>query len=202
MSDPSRQPKILGFAGHRNVPDPAALRIAIREGLLEMKDRLGGRVIAICSAAAGADLIFLRACVDIRIPMIVVLPFPEARFAEDFEDPAEWELAEKLIAVALAKYVTTGGKGVPEAYHAVSRNLIEWADAFLFAWDGKPPRGIGGTGETVEEARHLGIPTRIIDAGSLIATWTIPMDAERKARHGFENRQDLLDFLDLRFSRE
>ena len=200
MSDPTRQPKILGFAGHRNVPDPEGLRNIIREELSEMKDKLGGRVIGISSAAAGADLIFLRSCIDLRIPTIVVLPFSEARFAEDFEDSAEWELAEKLFGVALAKYITPGGREAPEAYQAVSRNLIEWADVFLFAWGGKPARGIGGTGETVEEAREIGLPTRIIDAGTLEAEWTIPMDSGRKARHGFKTRKDLVDFLDLRFA--
>ncbi len=200
MSDFSRQPKVIGFAGHRNVPDRMALGEVIRRELGEMKDALGGRVIAISSAAAGADLVFLRACVDLRIPMVVVLPFPEERFSEDFEDPREWELAEKLLGVALSRHVTPGGKEAPEAYQAASRNLLEWADAFLFAWDGKPPRGVGGTGETVEDSRDAGIPTRVIDATSLEARWIVPMDAGRGARHGFETRKDLLDFLDLRFA--
>ena len=200
MSETSRQPKLIAFAGHRHVPHPQGLRTAVRESLSEMKDALGGRVIAISSAAAGADLIFLRACIDLRIPMIVVIPFPEERFSEDFEDPAEWEMVEKLLGVALAKYITPGGKAAPEAYQAVSHNLLEWADAFLFAWDGKPPLGPGGTGETVQEAQDSGLPARIIEADTLVAKWSIPPDASRKARHGFGTRQDLLDFLDLRFA--
>lgn len=200
MSDTSRQPKILGFAGHRDIPDPGELRKVVRDEVSAMKEALGGRVIGISGAAAGADLVFLRACVDLRIPMIVVLPFSETRFAEDFEDPAEWDLAEKLMGVALAKYVTPGRKEAPEAYRSVSRNLIEWTDAFLFAWDGMPARGTGGTGETVDEAREVGIPTRVIDAASLDTRWAIPMDAGRQARHGFGTRKDLLDFLDLRFA--
>lgn len=85
---------------------------------------------------------------------------------------------------------------MPEAYQVVSRHLLEWADAFLFAWDGEPPRGEGGTGETVEEARDLGIPARIIDIGKMQARWHFEPDPQRRARHGFATRKELLDFLD------
>lgn len=201
MSDTGEQPKLLGFAGHRKVPDADALRDEIRRETLAMKALLGHRMIAITGAAAGADLIFLKTCVELRIPAIVILPFPEERFAEDFDDPEEWAMAKRLSGVALAQYVAPGGKEAPEAYQIVSRLLLEWADAFLFAWNGEPHQGAGGTGETVEEARDLGIPSRVIDTGSLAARWETPPDPNRKARHGFDSRADLLDFLDARFTR-
>jgi len=194
MTDPGKQPKLLGFAGHRTVPDPEALRLAIRREILVMRELLGDRIIAVSGAAAGADLLFLKACVGLRIPAIVILPFPEERFAEDFEDAQEWELAKHLMGVALAKYVAPGGRAAPEACHAVSRHLLEWADAFLFAWDGV-------TGGIVQEARDLGIPSRIIDATSMEPRWGVPPEGARKARHGFESRAELLDFLDARFQR-
>jgi hypothetical protein len=197
MSDAERQPKLLGFAGHRKVPDPEALGAAIRGEVIAMQELLGKRMIAISSAAAGADLIFLKACVELRIPAIVILPFPEERFAEDFGNAEEWAMAQRLCVVALAKYVAPRS---PEPYQLVSRLMLEWADAFLFAWNGEPPKGPGGTGETVAEARDLGIPSRVIDAASLLPRWETPPDPSRKARHGFGSRADLLDFLDARFA--
>ena len=194
------QIKILGFAGHRAVPDRGGLRKCILAELRDMKALLGDKMTAISSSAAGADLIFLRACVEMRIPAIVILPFPEERFAEDFEDAVEWKLAQDLIGVSLTRYVAPGGHLAPEAYHQVSRHLLDWADAFLFAWDGKEPRGVGGTGETVREARELGIPSRIIDEATLTARWDVDADASRKPRHGFDTRAELLDFLDARFA--
>ncbi len=195
---PDRQPKFLGFAGHRHVPDKAALAGAIRRELLVIREIYGPRLIAICSAAAGADLIFLKSCVDLRMPAIVILPFPEERFSEDFEDPTEWEMAEKLTGVALAKYVAPGGKAAPEAYQIVSRQMLGLADVFLFAWDGEAARGAGGTGETVSEAADTGLPSRIVDAGTFEARWAVPPDPARRARHGFPTRAELLDFLDDR----
>jgi hypothetical protein len=201
MSDAGEQPKLLGFAGHRRVSNTEDLREAIRREVAAAKELLGKRMIAICSAAAGADLIFLKTCVELRIPAIVILPFPEERFEEDFEDEEEWAMAQRLSGVALAKYVAPGGKKAPEAYQIVSRLLLEWADAFLFVWNGERQKGVGGTGETVEEARDLGIPSRVIDAHSLSARWETPPDPNRKARHGFLSRADLLDFLDARLGK-
>jgi len=41
----------------------------------------------------------------------------------------------------------------------------------LFLWNGEPSRGIGGTAETVAEAAHHHIPSRIIDSKTLDARW-------------------------------
>lgn len=200
MNEHPPQPRLIGFAGHRRVDDRKALTTAIREELAHIREKLGPRLITLSSAAAGADLIFLRACVELRIPAIIVLPFPEERFAQDFDDTEEWGMAEKLMSVSLAKYVVAGGHEAPEAYQVVSRHLVEWADAFLFAWNGERPLGKGGTGETVEEARDLGIPARIIDTGSMTVRWTHHPDPQCVARHGFATRKELLEFLDARFA--
>lgn len=200
MKGITEQPKLLGFAGHRNLPATTGLREAIRSEALAMQELLGKRMIALCSAAAGADLVFLKTCVELRIPAIVILPFPEERFAEDFKDAEEWAMVQRLSGVALARYVAPGDHEAPEAYQVVSRHLLEWADVFLFAWNGEPPKGAGGTGETVEDARDLGLPSRVIDTKSFVPRWETPPDPGRKARHGFHSRADLLDFLDARFA--
>lgn len=197
MKEITEQPKLLGFVGHRDVPDVAGLREAMRREILAMKELLGKRMIAITSAAAGADLLFLKTCVELRIPTIVILPLAEGRLAGDYRDAEEWAMAQRLCSVALAKYFAPGGS---EPYQLVSRIMLEWADAFLFAWDGGRPKGAGGTGEAAEEARDLGIPSRVIDPTSLATRWETPPDPDRKARHGFDTRADLLDFLDARFS--
>ncbi|WP_411826788.1 hypothetical protein [Luteolibacter sp. AS25] len=199
MSDTEKQPKLLAFAGHRKVENKAGLGIVLREEITRMRELLGPRVMAISSAAAGADLVFLRTCVEMRLPVVVIMPFPKERFAEEFEDPAEWKLAENLMSVALAVYVEPGGMDTPEAYQQVSRHKLHWADAFLFAWNGEPASAPGETGETVQEARDMGIPARIVDAGSLITRWDVPADGLRNARHGFPDRKELLEFFDEKF---
>lgn len=191
MNEPGSQPRLIGFAGHRNVSDREALGLAIRRELALMRETFGPRLTAFSSAAAGADLVFLRACVELRIPTIVILPFTLERFAKDFDDLGEWEMARHLMSVSLAKYVAPGENEGQQAYQVVSRHLIEWADVFLFLEQGE-------TLETVEEARDLGIPARIIDAAGLDARWSFEPDPNRRARHGFGTRKELLEFLDAR----
>ncbi len=177
------QIRLLAFAGPRAVPDPSGLRKMLAAELLEMKAALGEKMTVICSAAPGADLVFLRACVDLRIPAIVIRPLWEGRYA----DVAEEALARALTGVALANYAVGGG------YDEVAGHQLDWADAFLIVSDGAEASQTAGT------ARELGIPLRLMDAAGLGTHWVVAPDHCRPARHGFGTRAHLLDFLDARF---
>lgn len=158
---------IIGFAGHRRVPDPAGAKAAILGCLKEFKASAEGEWAGRSSAAAGADLIFLEACRDLGIAYSIVLPFPKERFREDFEDASEWEKACSLMDGAASVEIAPGNEVAPEAYHLAAREILDVSDVLLFLWDQQPARGIGGTAESVTEARERGLPVRIIDAGSL-----------------------------------
>lgn len=202
MNDAAKQPKLLGFVGQRDVIDSERLRAVTRCEVIAMRDLLGKRMIAITSAAPGADGIFLKICVELRIPVIVILPFPEEQFADEYKDAEEWAMTRQLCSVALAKYVVPGNHLASDAYHLMTQQLLEWVDAFLFAWNGELQERAFCTAEAVKEARDLGIPSRMIDVMNYTAKWEIPSDPSRKARHGFDTRADLLDFLDARFSEQ
>lgn len=157
---------VIGFAGHRNLPDRAAVKAAMLLALREWKESTTGTCIGRTNAAAGADLVFLEACRELGIPYSVVLPFPEDRFREDFDDPAEWERAKELMAGAGSVEVVPGNEVAPEAYHLAARETIDTSDAMLFVWDGQPARGVGGTAESVVETRERRMPLRVIDAAT------------------------------------
>ena len=90
---PFRRVWIVGFAGHRAVADPPALKAAILAVLREFQAGVEGELSGRASAAVGADLLFLEACRELGLGYSVVLPFAPERFREDFEDPAEWARA-------------------------------------------------------------------------------------------------------------
>lgn len=161
----------IGFAGHRAVADPAALKAAIRRELDDFRATLNGEVVGLASAAAGADILFLEACEEAGLRTVVILPFAEHRFVDDFDDSLEWQRSRERMAAAEWCEVAPGNEDSPAAYHVVAREILEVADRMLFAWNGQPARGLGGTGETVLEAKEWGIPARIIDADSLDARW-------------------------------
>lgn len=170
----------VGFAGHRAVPDRQGAKSAISRELEILRDTVSGELVGISSAAAGADLLFLEACREAGLKTVILLPFSENRFAEDFDDPHEWERARQAIADAWWHEVAPGGEDAPAAYHVVARQCLEIADRMLFLWDGKPARGLGGTAESVDEAARMGMPARIIDAADFSARWNgrIPSEPE------------------------
>lgn len=168
QSDPTpfRRLWILGFAGHRSLGDREAVRKSIRKAVTDFCQQVDGEVIGRSSAAAGADLLFLEACHEAGLSYTVVLPFPEDRFREDFESEEEWLRAKALIDASAQAEIAPGNEGAPEAYHLASREILDLADAMIFVWNGMPARGIGGTGETVMDARERLLPHQIIDATS------------------------------------
>lgn len=166
-----RRAWFIGFAGHRQVDDAAALKAVIRKELDDFSANLNGDVVGLASAAAGADLLFLEACEEAGLRTVIILPFTEERFSEDFDDPAEWLKAKARIAAATWCEVAPGNEVAPEAYHVVAREVLEVADRMLFAWNGLPARGRGGTAETVVDAEKWGMPSRIIDTATLDVRW-------------------------------
>lgn len=176
----------IGFAGHRAVPDPVAAKAAIRRELDLIITTVKGEPVGIASAAAGADLLFLDACQEAGLRTVVVLPFSKERFAADFEDPAEWQHACRCMDAAWWLEVSPGGEDAPAAYHVTAREVLEISDRMLFLWNGQPARGLGGTGESVKEARDRGIASRVIDAATLKAVWDGPVPEPAMTDLAFE----------------
>ena len=201
---PVNRVRVLGFAGHRRVPDVVAAKTAILSCLKEFKASADGEWVGRSSAAAGADLIFLEACRELDMAYSIVLPFPPERFREDFDDDEEWEKASGLMAAAASIEIAPGNEVAPEAYHLAAREILDVSDAMLFLWDQQPARGIGGTAETVTEARERKLPVRIIDAGTLAiappeGAGTISREDEVFSKlPGFASVQLLFEELDRR----
>jgi hypothetical protein len=173
--------KLLGFAALAEAIDSAAFAAVIRSELEAARDLLGANMIAVSGAATGPDLIFLRTCIELRIPTIVFFT-SDASFLPETE-----KLLGNLLSVSLAKY--------PRPSSSTHLTILEWADALLC-----PCRN--EENEILSDALALGIPTRKLDSTSLAAHWTQPPHASISPRHGFPTRRELLEFLDIRFGKQ
>lgn len=49
-----------------------------------------------------------------------------------------------------------------DAYAAAGEAILADVEALVAVWDGSPPDGRGGTGDTVSTARQRGLPVTII----------------------------------------
>ena len=153
---------VVGFSGHRQLPDVARAERLLAEALEALARQAPGEWIGLSSAAAGSDLVFARQLLARQAAWRVLLPFAPVEFARDFP-AAEWAEVERLLATA--ESVTVLGSDGPreEAYLDCGIETVNACDVLVALWDGEPARGRGGTAEVVTYARELGRPLIVID---------------------------------------
>lgn len=173
--------KLLGFAALEETPDDTAFASLVRTELEAARHLLGNNMVAISTAQTKSDVIFLRACIDLRVPTIVFLSNEEIALAALDQDLLK--LREHLLSVTLAKY--------PISKNPAATSILEWSDALLCAC-------AVAEDQMLEDALALGIPTRKLHPQLLTAHWTHPPQTSSPARHGFPTRRELLEFLDKR----
>jgi hypothetical protein len=165
---------IIGLTGHRpkNVPGrsvaeleataPATERI-LRDLAQRAKDR-GGRADLLCGVAAGADLIAARVAEKIGMAVHVILPMPEAHYAQDFTGPdneADWAAAQHFIQLAKtgaggATFRVAEGSALrSECYYDQGYQIVQASDAVIAVWDciEAPPVGQGETSDRIAPGR-------------------------------------------------
>lgn len=155
---------LIGFSGHRELGDPAVVTEAISAALDRVAARRGPLAV-VCSAASGADTLFLEAVSRRSLPFFLLLPFRRARFQQDFA-PRDWQRVQPLLERALHVEELGETETPEEAYLETGVRVADRCDILLAVWDGQPARGRGGTAEVVAYARELGKPLILIDPAS------------------------------------
>lgn len=174
----------VGVTGHRKGPDLAGeeLKAAVRQILLEIKtvsenllqrstgiyagDKPVLRVIS--PLAEGADRLVAQEAIDLGYELQAPLPFLQAEYeiALQQEEGREETVPQfrELLKQATAVLELDGSLASDkEAYEAVGRLVLRQCDILIAVWDNEPAKGIGGTGQIVEFARSIEIPTIRID---------------------------------------
>ena len=154
-----RLPEVLaiGFTGHRKLPDEAKSRRAIRDFLEQRKNLHRGIVYGISSAASGGDQLFAESCLELSIPLRILLPRPAEQFRSDF-DAASWQRTERILKAAISVAVTGSYESQNEQYYDCGIATVAESQLLVALWDGQPSRGAGGTEEMVAYARKTGQP--------------------------------------------
>jgi hypothetical protein len=176
---------VVGFSGHRHLDNAGVVDAAIRRVLDDLARR-NPRLVGVSSAALGADTLFAEEMLRRHCPLRIVLPFPVARFERDFTgDPDAWArslaVVRAAIDVDLVQQATRDdeGAGTPRAdaaedgtsldgtpqaaYMEAGLRTVDRSDVLIAVWDGKPVKGLGGTGDVVEYARAIGRPVVLVD---------------------------------------
>jgi len=147
----------VGFTGHRKVPYETKSRQVIRDFLARQKESHHGILCGISSAAAGGDQLFAESCLELNIPLRILLPRPAEQFRADFEE-ASWQRTVRIMEKAISVEVTGRHEARNEQYYDCGIQTVAESQLLVALWDGQPSRGIGGTQEIVSYARKTGHP--------------------------------------------
>jgi len=157
---------VVGFSGHRQLNDAPGVKRAICEVLESLRRETAGEWGALSSAAAGADLLFVRSAFELGMRWEASLPLPLVDFEQDFS-PQEWSEVKALIARAERVEIAPVLSSREDSYLAGGLDVVNRCDVLLAVWDGRPARGKGGTAEIVAFARTSGRPVVIIHSETL-----------------------------------
>ncbi len=158
--------RVIGFTGHRQLRDRAAVERVLREVLAGLRAENGAEWLALSSIAEGADMLFARTALQLGLGWEAVLPLPPAEFRADFS-PELWREVESLLAEAESARVIGERNAREDAYLDCGMETVNHCDILLTVWDGEPSRGRGGTAEIVAYAREMGRPVIVVNAKDL-----------------------------------
>jgi hypothetical protein len=141
----------VGITGHRHLREPRVVAARCHETLAGiLRDRPD--TVACSALAIGADSLFAEAALDLRIPLVAVIPF--ATYADDFTIPDERARYERLLSLAAEVVRLPHERRSNAAYLAIGRWIVKWCDLLVVVWDGQPSAGFGGTADVVALARR------------------------------------------------
>ncbi|MEV3993187.1 hypothetical protein AB0J57_30205 [Streptomyces sp. NPDC049837] len=154
--------KRIGVTGHRDIPDElhAHVRAAIHAVVHAATRGHGGGLEALSSLAAGADQLFADIALACGAELTAVIPAGD--YEDGFTDPDELARYQAFRKRATREVRMDYAHSTDEAYYAAGTYIADHCDRLLAVWDGRPARGLGGTGDIVRYARDLGKPVTVI----------------------------------------
>ena len=182
---------VVGFSGSRHLKQPESVGALIRDALLDLEKLADGQLVAVSSAAIGADLLFVEEAARRQIPWIAVLPFPEDYFfnEKDFPDEGERESARQRLTTAADCEIIRVPRDAEQAADSTWRRTafaeggfrcVDQCDVFIAVFHKtSEPAKRGGTGDVVAYAQASQRPLLIIDPETLEVTrdnWPIRLD--------------------------
>ncbi|MGC5346554.1 hypothetical protein ACPXCE_25320 [Streptomyces sp. DT24] len=148
----------IGVTGHRTIPRAAYAHVLI--GLRAAIGGVEGPLDALSSLAAGADQLFADIALSHGAELTAVIPSGD--YESTFSGAAELARYRGLKDRAAREVRLDFPHSTDEAYYAAGVYIADHCDRLFAVWDGRPARGLGGTGDIVTYARALGRPVTVI----------------------------------------
>ena len=141
-----------GITGHQNLgPSENIDRVvAAMNSLVEQC----GVTEGFTSLARGADQLYAKILCQRSVPYTVVIPC--ANYASLFTSTFDRNCFEELLEAASQTITLPFPEPSELAFYGAGKKIVEMSEMIIAAWDGKPAKGLGGTGDIVEYALKKG----------------------------------------------
>ena len=169
---------VVGFSGSRRLEQSDFVRAELRRALQNLQELAAGQLVAISSAAIGADLLFIQETASLGIPWLAVLPFPADAFfnEKDFPDASERRAARQRVDQAVDCEIVRIPRDAEEATNSTWRHgafadagfrCVDECDVFIAVLHGtNEPGKPGGTRGVIDYARARKRPLLLIDSAT------------------------------------
>ena len=185
-----RFPSVVVFAGHmvdredRTVPRfPPRLEPVVKKAIERCLKKLNAG-FGYASGACGSDILFHEVMLEMKGESYLILPYEKESFIKDSVEivpGADWRTRfDRIIAQAIDTQEVSKrpqmGSGVSFEFanlmlHGLASVRAEQLETKLVpvaVWDGKTATGVGGTADTVERWRRLGLGVEVIDLEEIL----------------------------------
>jgi hypothetical protein len=138
---------ILGITGHQSLAgfDLDWIKLTIGNFLTE-----NNVIKGLSSLAIGTDQLFCRELIKKNITYDVIIPCNN--YISTFKTQEDSRSFLDLSNMSKSTYTLDFDKPSESAFYSAGIEIVNKATTLLAIWDGKPAKGLGGTGDIVEFA--------------------------------------------------
>lgn len=162
----------VGVTAHRDPPAEVVpmLEHRVREVLERLQAAHPALPVAVMSGLAeGGDRIVARCALEMGLPVLAVLPMPEADYARDCRDAASVDELQRLLRQCLVVTLPMAEGNTADArldpgparnrqYTQLGVFISSHCQLLLALWDGKASEAPGGTSDVVQYHLHGDMP--------------------------------------------
>jgi len=157
---------IAGVTGHQNIGDHETISWVETNLTREIQNQT--ITTGLTCLAIGADQLFAHILTKFNIPYIAITPCEG--YEETFSGKSDQQNYFKYLAQAQEAVKLNFPAPSEEAFYAAGKYIVDHCNILFAIWNGKPAKGLGGTGDVVEYAKikkkriiHINLVTREIE---------------------------------------
>lgn len=149
---------VIGFTALAPVSDQGKCQRWLYDFLSDQKAIESPRLCAVVGMNTEVDLLFAEICIDLKIPLRLLLPVPEQYLQEDFDDSTRATRTKNIMRNALSVEAVVGSEAQERRHFECSLEMVTQCQELIVLGDGITGDEIEHPSEIVAFASTIGKP--------------------------------------------